>query len=128
MEDVLDLYAEPYDPDRTVVSFDERPLHLVAETRTPLPPTPGRPQRYDYEYQRKGTGNVFTSVEPQVGRRHIEVTEQRTAVDFATPLKPRPIAEEGRCYGRSISPDAGRACQRQEGLVLILDVLADVRA
>jgi hypothetical protein len=87
MEDVLDLYAEPYDPQRPVVGFDERPLQLIAETRTPLPAAPGRPQRYDYEYQRNGTGNVFTTVEPKAGWRHVAVTERRTAVDFAQQLQ-----------------------------------------
>jgi hypothetical protein len=83
MEDVLDLYAEPYDPEYPVVGFDERPLQLIAETRTPLPAQPGRPQRYDYEYERNGTGNVFTSVEPRTGWRHVEVTQQRIATEFA---------------------------------------------
>ena len=82
MEDVLDLYAEPYDFDRPVVGFDERPLQLIAETRTPSPSAPVRPQRYDYEYRRNGTGNVFTT-EPRTGWRHVEVTERRTAQDFA---------------------------------------------
>jgi hypothetical protein len=87
MEDVLDLYAEPYDPDRPVVGFDERPLQLIAETRTPLPAQPGRPRRYDYEYRRNGTGNVFTTVEPQAGWRHVEVTQRRTALDFAQQMR-----------------------------------------
>ncbi len=56
MEDVLDLYAESYDPEYPVVGFDERPLQPIAETRTPLPAQPGLPQRYDYEYRRNGTG------------------------------------------------------------------------
>ena len=83
MEDVLELYAEPYDPERPVVGFDERPLQLVGETRTPLPTQPGRPRRIDYEYRRNGTCNLFTTVEPLAGWRHVEVTERRTAVDFA---------------------------------------------
>ncbi len=87
MEDVLDLYAEPYDPARPVVGFDERPLQLVAETRTPLPAAPGRKQRFDYEYERRGTGNVFTTVEPLAGWRHVAVTERRTAVDFAEQMR-----------------------------------------
>jgi len=87
MEDVLDVYAEPYDPDRPVVGFDERPLQLVAEKRAPLAAQPGRPQRYDYEYERKGVGNVFTTVEPLAGWRHVEVTERRTAVDFAQQMR-----------------------------------------
>ena len=87
LEDVLDLYAEPYDPRRPVVGFDERPLQLVAETRTPLPVQPGRPRRFDYEYRRNGTCNLFTTVEPLAGWRHVEVTERRTAIDVAHQLK-----------------------------------------
>lgn len=83
MEDVLDLYAQPYDPRRPVVGFDERPLQLLDETREPMAPAPGRVRRIDYEYRRNGTGNVFTTVEPLTGWRHVEVTERRTAVDFA---------------------------------------------
>lgn len=87
MEDVLDLYAEPYDPRRPVVGFDERPLQLLDDTRAPVPPAPGRTRRVDYEYRRNGTGNVFTSVEPLAGWRHVEVTERRTAVDFAHQMR-----------------------------------------
>ena len=57
MEDVLDLYAQPHDAQQPVVCFDERPVQLVSETRTPLPLEPGQPLRYDYEYQRSGTAN-----------------------------------------------------------------------
>ena len=87
MEDVLELYAEPYDPDRPVLGFDERPLQLVAETRMPIPAQPGRSRRIDYEYRRNGTCNLFTTIEPLTGWRHIEVTERRTAVDFAHQMK-----------------------------------------
>ena len=87
MEDVLDLYAEPYDRRRPVVGFDERPLQLLDDTREPIPVAPGRVRRVDYEYRRNGTGNVFTSVEPLAGWRHVEVTERRTAVDFAHQMK-----------------------------------------
>jgi hypothetical protein len=87
MEDVLDLYAEPYDPDRPVVGFDERPLQLLAETRTPQPVAPGRVRRVDYEYRRNGTGNVFITVEPLAGWRHVEVTERRTTLDFAQQMR-----------------------------------------
>jgi hypothetical protein len=83
MEEVLDLYAEPYDPVRPVVCFDERPCQLVAETRIPLPLRPGQPAIHDFEYRRNGTCNVFAVLEPHTGWRHIEVTERRTAVDFA---------------------------------------------
>jgi DDE superfamily endonuclease len=87
MEDVLDLYAEPYDPQRPKVNFDEAGKQLIAETRTPLPAKPGEVERYDYEYQRNGTRNLFLFCEPQAGWRHIEVTEQRTMRDFAHQMK-----------------------------------------
>lgn len=83
MEDVLDLYAEPYDPKRPKVNFDESSKQLLADTRAPLPAHPGQPQRYDYTYERHGTRNLFLVVEPQAGWRHITVTERRTKVDFA---------------------------------------------
>ena len=87
MEDVLDLYEEPYDPTRPVICFDELPYQLVAETRTPLAAKPGCPQRYDYEYERKGTTNLFVFFEPKGGFRRVEVSERRTAKDFALAMK-----------------------------------------
>jgi hypothetical protein len=83
MEDVLDLYEEPYDPKRPKVNFDETSKQLIAETRVPLRPIPGKPALYDYEYQRNGTRNLFMFCEPQAGWRHIAVTEHRTMQDFA---------------------------------------------
>ena len=83
MEDVLDLYAEPYDPQRPVVCFDETSTQLLAETRPPLPPEPGRPLRQDYEYRREGTRNLFLACEPLVGWRQVAVTQRRTMQDFA---------------------------------------------
>ena len=83
MEDVLDLYTEPYNPKRPKVNFDETSKQLIRETREPLPAAPGRPARYDYEYERNGTRNLFMLVEPQAGWRHITVTERRTMQDFA---------------------------------------------
>ena len=67
MEDVLDLYAEPYDPQRPVVCFDETSTQLLADIREPLPAKPGRPRREDYEYQRAGTRNLFLTCEPRQG-------------------------------------------------------------
>ena len=64
MEDVLDLYAEPYDPQRPVVCFDQTSTQLLAETRPPLPAQPGQPLRQDYEYRREGTRNLFLTGEP----------------------------------------------------------------
>jgi hypothetical protein len=83
MEDVLDLYAEPYDPAYPVVCFDESPYQLISETRVPLPVEPGQPQRYDYEYKREGTCNLFLFFQPLDGWRHVKVTERRTAIDWA---------------------------------------------
>ena len=83
MEDVLDLYEEPYNPRRPKVNFDETSKQLIGETREPLPAAPGQPARYDYEYVRNGTRNLFMFTEPQAGWRHIVVTERRTMLDFA---------------------------------------------
>lgn len=87
MEEVLDLYAEPYDPNRPKVCFDETPKQLIAETRTPLPARPGQPERYDYEYQRNGTCNLFMFFEPDQAWRHVALTDHRTKVDFAHQMK-----------------------------------------
>jgi DDE superfamily endonuclease len=83
MEDILDLYAEPYDPRYPLVCFDESPYQLLSEVRQPLPVAPGQPVRYDYEYRREGTCNLFLSFEPLQGWRHVKVTDRRTAQDFA---------------------------------------------
>jgi len=87
MEDVLDLYAEPYDPRRPQVCFDESPVQLVSETRSPLPVRPGRIACYDYEYKREGTANLFLFVQPLLGWRQVNVTAHRTKQDFAQQMK-----------------------------------------
>jgi hypothetical protein len=87
MEHILDLYALPYDPKRPKVCFDESSKQLIAETRTALPARPGRVRRYDYEYQRNGTRNLFLFFEPLMSRRHVEVTERRTDQDFARQMR-----------------------------------------
>lgn len=87
MEDVLDLYAEPYDEKRPKVNFDETSRQLIADTRAPLEVGFGRPRRYDHEYKRNGTRNIFIHCEPQTGWRHVEVTERRTKTDFAQQMK-----------------------------------------
>ena len=87
MEDVLDLYAEPYDPQRPVVCFDETSTHLLAETRPSLPPRPGLPLRQDYEYRREGTRNLFLACEPLAGWRQVAVTQRRTMQDFAQQMR-----------------------------------------
>ena len=87
MEDVLDVYCRPYDPRRPNVCLDEMSRQLLADTREPLPPAPGRPRREDYEYKREGTVNLFMCCEPLAGWRHVEVTERRTRVDWAQVVK-----------------------------------------
>ena len=87
MEDVLDLYAEAYDPKRPVVCLDESPYQLVSEKRTSIPVAEGRPARVDYEYKREGTCNLFMFFQPLTGWRHVKVTERRTGEDFAQCLK-----------------------------------------
>ncbi|MFK8184500.1 MAG: IS630 family transposase [Phormidesmis sp.] len=83
MEHILDLYAQAYDPDKPVVCFDERPCQLIGETRVPRPPNPGRAERYDYEYERKGTCNLFGFFEPLGRWRHMRPTQHRKSQDFA---------------------------------------------
>jgi DDE superfamily endonuclease len=87
MEDVLDRYQRPYDPRPPLVNMDEKPVQLMQETRTPLPAKPGKPLRYDDEYERVGTANVFLFTEPLTGWRTIAISAQRTAVDWAHQLK-----------------------------------------
>jgi hypothetical protein len=99
MVDVLDLYAEPPDSRYPVVSFDETPTQLVGETRIALPMEPGHPQRYDYEYRRHGTANLFVFYDINSGWRHVKVTDSRTKADFAECM--RELVDEHR-------PDAER--------------------
>ena len=83
MEDVLDLYAETPDPKRPVVCFDESPTQLIGEVRQPIPPEPGQVARFDYEYRRAGTVNLFVLVDAHRPWRKVTVTQQRTALEFA---------------------------------------------
>jgi transposase len=87
MEDVLDLYAEVPDANRPVVCFDESPIQLIGEVRTPLPAKPGQLERYDCEYRRNGTANLFVFVDVHRSWRKVKVTESRTAVDFAACMR-----------------------------------------
>ena len=87
MEDVLDLYEEPYDPQRPTVCFDETSTQLIGESRIPLPARPGRRERFDYEYRRNGTRNLFMLCEPLRGWRHVAVTERRRMGDFAHQMR-----------------------------------------
>jgi DDE superfamily endonuclease len=107
MEDVLDVYQRPFAPGRPLVCIDEQPQQLVSEVRTPLPARPGTPARYDYEYRREGTANLFLVSQPLIGWRQVLATERRTAQDFAEVL--RYLAED-------LYPEADR-------LVLVTDNL-----
>jgi len=83
MEDVLAVYHRPYDEKRPLVCLDETSKQLVGEVVEPIPAAPGRPERFDYEYARNGTANLFMISEPLLGWRAVKVTERRTALDFA---------------------------------------------
>lgn len=92
MEDVLEVYARPYDPLRPVVCFDEKSKELHDHVLAPLPIEPGHPFRQDSHYKRNGTRNLFLQVEPLAGKRKVRVTAQRTALDCAASL--RQLVEE----------------------------------
>lgn len=87
MEDVLDVYALPLDPQCPQVCFDERPVQLLSDVFEPLPAQPGQARRYDYEYERQGTANLFVMCQPLAGWREVKVTDQRKKVDFAHCMK-----------------------------------------
>ena len=87
MEDVLDVYTRPHDPHMPLVCLDETSKQLVSGTRTPIPMKPGQPERADYGYERAGTANLFMLFAPLEGFRHAEVTDRRTAIDYAKILK-----------------------------------------
>ncbi len=108
MEDVLDVYARPYDPQRPVVCVDEGGKQLIGDVRPPLPVRPQKAARYDSHYVRGGMANLFMAFEPLAGQRHVQVTERKTSIDFARML--RTISDE-------YYPDAQR-------LVLVCDNLS----
>jgi len=87
MEDVLAVYTRPRDPDCPLVCVDETSKQLLAETRVPIAMKAGRPARFDYEYERRGTANLFMMFAPLEGWRHVKVTDRHTAVDYAHVLK-----------------------------------------
>jgi len=87
MEMVLDVYKRPFDPRFPVVCMDESPKQLIAETRIPIPASPGQPARHDYEYSRRGVSNIFLACEPLAGKRMVKVTERRTKQDWAVFLE-----------------------------------------
>ena len=83
MEEVLDVYARPYDAGYPVLCMDEQPIQLLKETRTPIAGTKKHPRRVDYEYERAGTASIFMFCEPLAGWRQVSVRERRTKVDWA---------------------------------------------
>lgn len=93
MEDVLDVYTRPYDPQRPQVCMDETSKQLVGETRVPVSAAPGRPARHDNEYVRNGVANLFMFCEPLAGKRRVKVTERRTRIDWAHAV--RELVDEG---------------------------------
>jgi DDE superfamily endonuclease len=108
MEEVLDLYEEPYDPRRPMICFDERPYQMLSEVRDPLPMAPGKVRRFDSEYEREGNAYVHMAFEPLRGWREVEVSERRRGVEFAQLI--HHLAEE-------IYPDA-------EKILLVCDNLS----
>ena len=112
MEDVLDVYERPYDPDVPVVCMDEKPYQLLGESREPLPMRPGDDQKTDSEYTRNGTCSIFAFIEPLGGKHHASVREHRTALDWA---------EEIKYLSDSMYPD-------DEKIVLVMDNLNTQKA
>jgi hypothetical protein len=107
MEDVLEVYRRPYDPQRPLICMDEMPKQLLTDTRETLPVQPGKAERFDYEYKRGGVADVFMLFEPLAGKRHIEITDQRRRVEWAEVM--RIVADE-------LYPEA-------EKIVVVLDNL-----
>jgi len=87
MENVLEVYHRPYDPKRPMICMDETSKQLVKETRVPRLAVPGRAARFDYEYERNGTANVFMFCEPLAGRRYVNITDRRTKGDWAEQIR-----------------------------------------
>lgn len=87
MESVLEVYQTAYNPKIPVICIEEATKQLVKETQVPIPAERGQPERFDYEYERNGTANLFMICEPMIGWRRVEVTQQRTAIDYAHLLK-----------------------------------------
>ncbi len=97
MEDVLETYARPYDPDLPVLCMDEQPVQLVKDIRTPIAATKSSPRRVDYEYERAGVANVFMFTEPLSGWREVAIREQKTKVDWALAMAELLEGRYARC-------------------------------
>ena len=110
MENVLEVYHRRYDPKRPLVCMDETRKQLVKETRVPQPPGPGQPQRFDYEYERNGTANLFLFCEPLAGRRRVAVTNRRTKCDWAEQLRVLLDVQYPRARGGTKPGVVGPSC------------------
>ena len=106
MEMVLDVYKRPFDPRYPVVCMDESPKQLIAETKVPIPASPGETAKHDYEYKRCGICNVFLACEPLAGKRTVKITERKTKLDWA-------------CFIEEIADQYGNA----EKITLVMDNL-----
>ena len=101
MEDVLETYQRPRDPDRPLVCLDETSKQLIIETRKPIPAKPGQPERHDYEYERNSVASLFMIFAPLEGWRHVEVRDHHAAIDYA---------KSSKTYPTCISPPPKRSC------------------
>ncbi|MEA2037301.1 MAG: IS630 family transposase [Nanoarchaeota archaeon] len=113
MYNILDLYMQPYDSRKPVIGVDEKPKQLIEDSRPPIPMQAGKPQKYDYEYKRNGTANIFVCVEPKHGKRIAKVTRRRTNIDFATFMRELvlfyPYAEKLRIVLDNLSTHSKKA-------------------
>jgi hypothetical protein len=87
MEDVLDLYQQPYDPSVPLVCMDEKPVQLLKDKKEPISAKAGKPKREDYEYEREGVANIFLFTEPMVGRDHLNIRKRKAGIDWANEIK-----------------------------------------
>jgi hypothetical protein len=108
MEDVLEVYQRPHDPQRPLVCLDETSKQLIIDTRAPIPAKPGQPARHDYEYERNGVANLFMVFAPLEGWRHVKVTDRHTAIDYLNIHKPASL------YEAFPAPEARRLVERFE--------------
>src|SRR6516162_6455874 len=119
MEDLLVLYARPYNRREPVVAFDERPVQLLDDARPGIPARPGRIAREDYEYVRRGTANVFLAVEPLAGRHYARATSDRSGLKFAESLRDitrrYPRAKTTHLILDNLSSHSVKSCARRFG-------------
>ena len=118
MEDILDVYKRSYDDTHPLICMDESSKQHIKDTRQPIPATPGTVARYNTEYERNGVSNVFMFFEPLQGKRHVEVTDQRTALDWAYQIRDLvdiryPHAERITLVMDNLNPTLAHHCTRR---------------